>query len=112
MTCCRLWHLLPPVFDYIILNIADNTLNVEGLSDALNLSRSNVYRKIKALTGKTIIEFIRMIRLKQAIKLMETKKYSLAEIAYLTGFTSPSYFTKSFKDQYGKPPSEYQVITF
>jgi signal transduction histidine kinase/ligand-binding sensor domain-containing protein/DNA-binding response OmpR family regulator len=93
--------------DYIILNIADNTLDVEELSQALNLSRSNVYRKIKALTGKTIVEFIRIIRLKQAIKLMEAKKYSLAEVAYLTGFTSPSYFTKSFKEQYGKPPSDF-----
>jgi len=93
--------------DYIILNIVDTTLNVEGLAVAMNLSRSNVYRKIKALTGKTIVEFIKIVRLKQAIKLMETRKYSLAEIAYQTGFTSPSYFTKSFKDQYGKPPSEY-----
>ncbi|MBN2519446.1 MAG: response regulator, partial [Bacteroidales bacterium] len=93
--------------DYIILNISDKELNVEGLADAMNMSRSNVYRKIKALTGNTIIEFIRIIRLKQAIKLMETKKYTLAEIAYQTGFTSPAYFTKSFKDQYGKPPSEY-----
>ncbi len=98
---------LQNAIDCILMNIADNTLNVEGLAVALNLSRSNVYRKIKALTGKTIIEFIRIVRLKQAIKLMETKKYSLAEIAYLTGFTSPSYFTKSFKDQYGKPPSEF-----
>jgi signal transduction histidine kinase/ligand-binding sensor domain-containing protein/DNA-binding response OmpR family regulator len=98
---------LQKVIDYIIVNIADNTLDVEELAGALNLSRSNVYRKIKALTGKTIIEFIRIVRLKQAIKLMDSKKHSLAEIAYLTGFTSPSYFTKSFKDQYGKPPSEY-----
>jgi AraC-like DNA-binding protein len=98
---------LQKAIDYIINNIANSTLNVEGLSDEMNLSRSNVYRKIKALTGKTIIEFIRMVRLKQAIKLMETKKYSLSEIAYLTGFTSPSYFTKSFKDQFGKPPSEF-----
>ncbi len=93
--------------DYIVSNMTDNTLDVEGLAAALNLCRSNVYRKIKALTGKTIIEFIRIVRLKHAIKLMETKKYTLAEIAYLTGFTSPSYFTKSFKDQYGRPPSDY-----
>lgn len=100
-------QFLQKVIDFIILNITDNTLSVEDIADHLNISRSNVYRKIKALTGKTIIEFIRIIRLKQAIKLMETKKYSLAEIAYQTGFTSPSYFTKSFKDEYGKPPSEY-----
>ncbi|NJK86830.1 MAG: response regulator transcription factor [Bacteroidales bacterium] len=93
--------------DYIIRNIANNSLNVDGLADHLNLSRSNVYRKIKALTGKSIVEFIRIIRLKEAIKMMETKKYTLAEIAYQTGFTSPAYFTKTFKDEYGKPPSEY-----
>ena len=100
-------EFLQRAIDYIVENISDNNLNVEELSEALNLSRSNVYRKIKALTGMTIIEFIRIIRLKQALKLMETKKYSLSEIAYQTGFSSPSYFTKSFKDQYGKPPSEY-----
>ena len=89
------------------MNISDSTLKVDALADTMNLSRSNVYRKIKALTGNTIIEFIRIIRLKHAIKLMESNKYSLAEIAYMTGFTSPSYFSKSFKDQYGKPPSDY-----
>jgi CheY-like chemotaxis protein len=101
---------LQKVVDYILENITDSNLCVEGLSAAVNLSRSNMYRKIKALTGQSIIEFIRLIRLKQALKLMETKKHSLAEIAYLTGFTSPAYFTKSFKDQYGKPPSEYLKV--
>ncbi|MBN2519165.1 MAG: response regulator [Bacteroidales bacterium] len=100
-------EFIQKAIDYITLNITNNNLNVEELAIALNMSHSNVYRKIKALTGKTIIEFIRIIRLKQAIKLMESKKYTLAEIAYQTGFTSPAYFTKSFKDQYGKPPSEY-----
>ena len=98
---------LQKAIDYIVQNIADNNLNVEELAEAMNMSRSNVYRKIKALTGNTIIEFIRIIRLKEAIKLMGKKKFTLAEIAYKTGFTSPAYFTKSFKDQYGKPPSEY-----
>lgn len=100
-------EFLQKIIDYIILNIANNNLNVEELATYLCLSRSNVYRKIKALTGKTIIEFIRIIRLKESIKLMQSKKYTLAEIAYQTGFTSPAYFTKSFKDQFGKPPSEY-----
>ena len=100
-------QFIEKTMDYITDNITDSNLSVEGLADTMHLSRSNVYRKIKALTGKTVVEFIRMVRLKQAIKHMETKKYSLAEIAYLTGFTSPSYFTKTFKEQYGKPPSEY-----
>jgi AraC-like DNA-binding protein len=100
-------QFLEKAMNFIIENIEESNLTVEDLSDAMNLSRSNVYRKIKALTGNTIIEFIRIIRLKQAIKLMQTKKFSLSEIAYQTGFSSPSYFTKSFRDHYGKPPSEY-----
>lgn len=98
------------VIGYIEDHITESNLSVEDLASTLNLSRSNVYRKLKALTGKTIVEFIRMIRLKQAVKLMETQQYSLAEIAYQTGFTSPSYFTKMFKEQYGKPPSEYSKV--
>jgi AraC-like DNA-binding protein len=98
---------LKKVVDYILLNINEDTLCVESMADALNLSRSNMFRKIKALTGKSVIEFIKMIRLKEAIKLMESKKHSIAEIAYSTGFKSPAYFTKSFKEQYGKPPSAF-----
>jgi ligand-binding sensor domain-containing protein/signal transduction histidine kinase/DNA-binding response OmpR family regulator len=98
---------LKDAINYILENITDNNLNVEGLADALNLNRSNVYRRLKSLTGLTIIEFIRMVRLKEATKLIETKKYSLSDIAYKTGFTSPSYFTKSFKAQFGKTPSEF-----
>lgn len=100
-------EFLQKVIDYVISHIEDNKLSVEGLAESMYLSRSVVYRKIKALTGSSIIDFIRTIRLKQAIKLMESKKYSLAEVAYLTGFTSPSYFTKCFRDQYGKPPSDF-----
>ncbi len=100
-------QFLQRITDYILKNLADNNLTVEALADTVNLSRSNMYRKIKALTGQSAIEFIRIIRLKQALKLMETQKHSLAEVAYLTGFTSPAYFTKTFKDHYGKPPSEY-----
>jgi ligand-binding sensor domain-containing protein/signal transduction histidine kinase/CheY-like chemotaxis protein/AraC-like DNA-binding protein len=93
--------------DYIVKNLSNTQLGVESLADFSNLSRSQVYRKIKTMTGKSAVEFIRVIRLKEALKLMETKKYSLSEIAYETGFNSPSYFTRSFKDQFGKAPSDY-----
>ncbi len=100
-------EFLQKTIDFIVINITDENMNVERLAAELNLSRSNVYRKIKALTGNTVVDFIKDIRLKQALKLMETKEYTLAEIAYLTGFTSPSYFTKCFRIKYGKPPSDY-----
>ncbi|MBN1116514.1 MAG: response regulator [Bacteroidales bacterium] len=100
-------QFLQRIIDFVLQNIYDEKINVEGLATEMNLNRSNIYRKIKALTGDSVVEFIRTIRLKQAIKLMETRKFSLAEIAYQTGFTSPSYFTKMFKRKYGKTPSEY-----
>ncbi len=67
-------EFLQKSIDYILQNISDEKLNVEGLAEALNLNRSNVYRKIKALTGNSVVEFIRNIRMKQAIKLMGDKQ--------------------------------------
>jgi AraC-like DNA-binding protein len=98
---------LQKAIDYITENIQDPQLGVDSIADLFNLSRVQVYRKIKALTGNTVVEFIRTVRIKQALKLMETRKYTLSEIAHLTGFNSASYFTKSFKDHFGKAPSEY-----
>jgi AraC-like DNA-binding protein len=98
---------LQKAIDYIIDNIRDPQLSVESIADLFNMSRMQVYRKIKALTGNTVVDFIRTVRIKQAIKLMDTQKYTLSEIAHLTGFNTASYFTRCFKDQYGKAPSEY-----
>lgn len=98
---------LQRAIDYVIANIQDPQLGVDSMAELFNLSRVQIYRKIKALTGKTVVEFIRMVRLKQALELMETKKYTLSEVAFRTGFNSPSYFTRSFKEAYGRAPSEY-----
>lgn len=101
---------LQKAIDHIVENIQNPQLGVDSIAALFNLSRVQVYRKIKALTGKTAVEFIRTVRLKQALKLMDTKKYTLSEIAYQTGFNSASYFTRSFKDEYGKAPSEYLEV--
>jgi ligand-binding sensor domain-containing protein/signal transduction histidine kinase/DNA-binding response OmpR family regulator len=98
---------LQKAIDHIIENIQDSQLGVDSIATLFNLSRMQVYRKIKALTGKSIVEFIRMVRIKQALKLMDTHKYTLSEIAYQSGFNSSSYFTRVFKETYGKTPSEY-----
>ena len=100
-------EFLQRAIDYIIENIQNPQLGVNSIAELFNLSRMQVYRKIKALTGKSVVNFIRMVRIKQALKLMDTQKYALAEIAYLTGFNSASYFTTSFKEEYGKAPSDY-----
>jgi signal transduction histidine kinase/ligand-binding sensor domain-containing protein/DNA-binding response OmpR family regulator len=98
---------LQRAIDYILEHIQDTQLGVDSMAELFNLSKVQVYRKIKALTGKTAVEFIRTVRLKKALELMETKKFTLSEIAYQSGFNSASYFTRSFKEEYGKAPSEY-----
>lgn len=98
---------LQKVIDYIIDNIQSPQLGVDSIADLCHLGRMQTYRKIKALTGKSVVEFIRMVRIKQALKLIETHKYTLSEVAYLSGFNSSSYFTRVFREEYGKTPSEY-----
>jgi signal transduction histidine kinase/ligand-binding sensor domain-containing protein/CheY-like chemotaxis protein/AraC-like DNA-binding protein len=98
---------LQKAIDLIMTNIQDPQLGVDSIADLFNLSRMQAYRKIKGLTGKSVVEFIRMVRIKQALKLMDTHQYTLSQIAAETGFNSSSYFTKVFKDEYGKTPSEY-----
>jgi len=88
-------------------NIADTELTVETYGNMLAMSRMQLHRKITALTGQTAGEFIRNLRLQKAAQLILTQKATIAEIAYDTGFTSPSYFAECFKDYFGKSPTEY-----
>jgi AraC-like DNA-binding protein len=94
------------VLNYINENINDEKLNVENLAGELLLSRSKLYRKIKALTGDTANEFIRKIRLEKAKQIIETTEYTISEVCYKVGFSSPSYFTKCFKDYFEFLPTE------
>lgn len=98
---------LEQAIGYIQNNIENEDISVEGLSASLTMNRSNVYRKIKALTGQSVAEFIRTVRLKQSIKYLEEGELNIAEIAYKVGFNSPAYFTKCFKGHFDKLPSEF-----
>lgn len=100
-------EFLQKAIDYVVANLQDPQLSVDSIAALFNLSRMQTYRKIKALTGKSVVEFIKMVRMKQAIKFMDTNKLTLAEIAFEVGFNSASYFTRCFKEEYGKTPSEY-----
>ena len=91
---------------YINDNIDNSDLSVEELAAHLNLSRSHLYRKIKALTGKTVSEFIRRIRLERAKQILERGNLSISETCYKVGFSSPSYFSKCFKAHFGVLPTE------
>lgn len=86
--------------------LGDSSLSVETISAALGLSRVQMYRKVKQLTGQTPVELIRVTRLKKAEHLLRTTRMAISEIAYDVGFSSPSYFSKCFKDQFGVQPGE------
>ena len=99
-------NFMTQVLHYITKNIADENLNVESLAEELHLSRSQLYRKIKAMTGLTVTEFLRQIRLEHAKRFIENGTESISEVCYKVGFSSPSYFTKCFKAQFGVLPTE------
>jgi signal transduction histidine kinase/ligand-binding sensor domain-containing protein/DNA-binding response OmpR family regulator len=92
---------------FIEEHISNEELIVKDLASHLLLSNSQTYRKLKALTGQTVPELVRSVRLKMAVKLMETGMYNISEIGFKVGFTSPAYFSRCFREQYGMPPSKY-----
>jgi len=86
--------------------LSDSNLSVEDLAADMGLSRVQLYRKVKALTGSTPIDLLRKARLAQAQRLLQESTLSVSEIAYQVGFASPSYFTKCYKDEFGTVPGE------
>lgn len=87
-------------------NISDSELNVEKISSCMGLSRVQLYRKVKALTGSTPVEIIKITRLKKAEHKLKTTNKTVSEISYEVGFSSPSYFAKCFKDYFNILPTE------
>ena len=86
--------------------LSDSNLSVEDLAADMGLSRVQLYRKVKALTGSTPVDLLRKARLAQAQRLLQESTLSVSEIAYQVGFASPSYFTKCYKDEFGTVPGE------
>lgn len=93
---------------YVVANIRRPELSVEELSSHLGMSRVHLYKKLKATTGKTPVEFIRLIRLKRGAQMLRESQLNVSEIAYQLGFNSPKYFSKYFREEYGVLPSVYQ----
>ncbi len=88
-------------------NISDPDFSSDKFCKEIGLSRSSLHRKLAALTSQSASEFIRTLRLKRAVNLLEHSGLSVEEVSYKVGFTSPAYFTKCFKSLFGKTPSEY-----
>jgi len=87
--------------------ISNSELNVEDLGKAIGLSRVQLYRKIKFMTDYSPNELLKIIRLKKSCQLFSTSEKTISEVAYDTGFTSPSYFTKCFREFYKESPSDF-----
>ena len=86
--------------------ISKPEVGVDEIAAMMGLGRSQFYRKIKALTNFSPVELLRQMRLKHARTLLTTTEKNISEIAYETGFSTPAYFTKCFRDVYGKTPTE------
>ncbi|WP_416188645.1 substrate-binding domain-containing protein [Proteiniphilum sp.] len=86
---------------------AKTDISVEKLSEELNISRVHLYRKIKEISGLTPVDYLRNFRLSKAVELLDKRRFSVSEVAYQTGFSSPAYFSKCFKDVFNMTPSEY-----
>jgi YesN/AraC family two-component response regulator len=95
------------VRDAILSRLSDEQLSVESLADEIGLSRSQLFRKISALTGASVNELIRTFRLQRAAQLLEQNWAPVTQIAYEVGYSNLSYFSKAFKEKYGVSPSEY-----
>jgi AraC-like DNA-binding protein len=79
---------------------------VEEIASEMNLSRVQLYRKVKALTGSSPVELMRKARLSKAYRLLLSGDKNISEVAYEVGFSAPSYFTKCFKDEFGVLPGD------
>ena len=102
---------LEELISIIEKHIMDESFTVEALQKKVGMSRMQLHRKLKALTGQSASEFIRTIRLKRAAQLLEDSHMQVAEAAYQSGFGHLSYFSKCFKEQYGILPSEFAKKT-
>ena len=99
-------HFVTHFKEVIEARLADSEVSVEDLAADMNLSRVQLYRKVKAVTGSSPVELLRTARLNRAYKILLTSDKSVSEVAYDVGFTAPSYFTKCFKEEYGLLPGD------
>jgi signal transduction histidine kinase/DNA-binding response OmpR family regulator/ligand-binding sensor domain-containing protein len=99
-------RFLSKVMEVIENNLSDEDFSIEQFGKEVGMSRMQLHRKLKALTGKSPSSYLRSIRLAKAKKMIEDKKGNISEIAYSVGFSSPTYFTRCYKEEFGHLPSE------
>lgn len=87
--------------------LGNENLDVVRLAEDVNLSRSQLFRKLRTITGESPSSYLRKYRLTKAKELLETRQGTVSEVSYMVGFKSPSYFSKCFSDEFGKPPVHF-----
>ena len=95
----------------ILENMSDENFSIDSLSYQFAISRSNLHKKIKNITGMTPNDYIKLIRLNESAQMLSTGKYKINEVCFLVGFNTPSYFSKCFYDQFGKLPKDFIQTT-
>ncbi len=103
-------RFLVRVKEKILERLSDEQLSVESLADDIGISRVHLYRKVSGLTGLSVNELIRKLRLQRAAQLLEQQWGPVSQVAYEVGFSNLSYFSKVFKEEYGVLPSEYEKV--
>ncbi len=93
--------------DYISQHLDNTNLMIDDMADAMNMGRSNFYRKLKGIVDMSPNEYLRLVRLKKAAQLLKEEKYGIVEISYMVGFNTPSYFSNCFKKQFGVLPKDF-----
>ena len=99
-------HFITRFKEVVESRLTDSDISVEDLAADMNLSRVQLYRKVKAVTGSSPVELLRTARLNRAYQILLSTDKSVSEVAYDVGFTAPSYFTKCFKEEYGMVPGD------
>ncbi len=99
--------MLEKIKECIDRNLTNSDYSVAELSSDVCMSRMNLYRKLLSITGQTPSDFIKTIRLKKAASLLLEKSTTIVDVAYAVGYSTPSYFTRSFKTEFGMTPKQY-----
>ena len=99
--------LLDEIKETIEENMVDSDFNVSVLQEKMGMGNKQLYRKLKALTGQTPVEYIRDMRMQKAAKLLKAGKFSVSEVMYTVGFSNSSYFSKCFSKAFGMTPTEF-----
>lgn len=101
-------HFMMVVMEKLNANLTDSEFSVGDLCTQLGMSRTSVYNKIRFITGQSINELIRIVRLNKSKELLSTNLYNVNEVAYMVGFSDPKYFSTCFKKQFGISPSKFR----